>query len=51
MTFNIKMHENSWMRSDGLVVDREHLLMALADVDFILIRATNSAERGTTEAR
>lgn len=36
------------MRADRLLVNREHLLMALADVDFILIRATDS--KGTKEA-
>ena len=32
------------MRNDKLLVDREHLLMALANIDFILIRATNTEE-------
>ena len=36
------------MRNDKLLVDREHLLMALANVDFILIRATNT--EGTLDA-
>ena len=47
-TFNVQIHEDSWMRTDGLLINREHLLMALADVDFILIRATDTKD--TTEA-
>ena len=47
-TFSVRIHEDSWMRADRLLVNREHLLMALADVDFILIRATDS--KGTKEA-
>ena len=46
-TFSVRIHEDSWMRADRLLVNREHLLMALADVDFILIRATDS--KGTKE--
>ena len=39
---SIPIHEDSWMREDGLMVDREHLLMALADLDFILVQATET---------
>lgn len=38
----VPIHEDFWTRTDGLQVDREHLLMALADVDFILIRASDN---------
>ena len=40
--FVVPIHEDFWTRTDGLQVDREHLLMALADVDFILIRASDN---------
>ncbi|CAG5123328.1 unnamed protein product, partial [Candidula unifasciata] len=33
-----------WVRMDGEPATREHLLMALADLDFILIRAAHSRE-------
>ena len=45
LSFNIKIHEDFWTRTDGLLVGREHLLMALADVDFILIRASDNTKR------
>ena len=38
----VPIHEDFWTRTDGLQVDREHLLMALADVDFILVRASDN---------
>ena len=47
-SYSIDIHEDFWMRNDKLLVDREHLLMALANVDFILIRATNT--EGTLDA-
>lgn len=39
-SFSIPIHEDFWTRADGFLVNREHLLMALADVDFILIRGS-----------
>ena len=32
--------ESSWQRQDGQIMSREHMLMALADVEYILIKAT-----------
>eukprot|EP00094_Tigriopus_californicus_P007839 TCALIF_07549-PA protein Name:"Similar to HSPG2 Basement membrane-specific heparan sulfate proteoglycan core protein (Homo sapiens)" AED:0.37 eAED:0.38 QI:0/0.3/0.22/0.87/0.7/0.67/31/0/1988 len=38
--FVVKFIENQWQRQDGQRTGREHLLMALANLDHILIRAT-----------
>lgn len=34
------MTEDHWQREDGRAANREHLLMVLADLDTILIKAT-----------
>ncbi|KAK6175562.1 hypothetical protein SNE40_014001 [Patella caerulea] len=39
-SFQIQLFEKNWFRMDGQEATREHLLMALADLDAILIRAT-----------
>ncbi|XP_041377591.1 basement membrane-specific heparan sulfate proteoglycan core protein-like isoform X3 [Gigantopelta aegis] len=39
-SFQIPMYEQNWFRLEGQPVTREFLLMTLADVDSILIRAT-----------
>ncbi|XP_031778282.1 basement membrane-specific heparan sulfate proteoglycan core protein isoform X4 [Nasonia vitripennis] len=39
-TFIVPLLEQYWQRSDGTKADREHLLMALADVKAIRIKAT-----------
>ncbi|XP_076452135.1 basement membrane-specific heparan sulfate proteoglycan core protein-like isoform X4 [Babylonia areolata] len=39
-SFSIPFYETDWLRIDGKQANREHLLMALADLNFILIRAT-----------
>ncbi|XP_060518138.1 basement membrane-specific heparan sulfate proteoglycan core protein isoform X3 [Cylas formicarius] len=39
-TFVVPLLEQYWQRNDGLRTDREHLLMALADVSAIYIKAT-----------
>ncbi|XP_055844274.1 basement membrane-specific heparan sulfate proteoglycan core protein isoform X29 [Episyrphus balteatus] len=39
-TYTIPILESSWQRSDGITVNREHLLMALADIQAIYIKAT-----------
>lgn len=39
-TFSVPLLEQYWQRSDGQNTDREHLLMALADLKAILIKAT-----------
>ncbi|KAL3282973.1 hypothetical protein HHI36_006131, partial [Cryptolaemus montrouzieri] len=39
-TFVVPLLEQHWQRSDGQVADREHLLMALADLKAIYIKAT-----------
>ncbi|XP_069115040.1 basement membrane-specific heparan sulfate proteoglycan core protein-like isoform X2 [Argopecten irradians] len=39
-SYSIKFYEGSWTRLDGQPATREFLMMALADLDSILIRAT-----------
>lgn len=39
-TVTVPLFEQFWQRHDGQQADREHLLMALADVQAILIKAT-----------
>ncbi|XP_050308675.1 basement membrane-specific heparan sulfate proteoglycan core protein isoform X33 [Anthonomus grandis grandis] len=39
-TFTVPLLEQYWQRNDGQKADREHLLMALADVKAIYIKAT-----------
>lgn len=46
-TTSVKLLEQNWQRSDGQVADREHLLMALAGLKSILIKATYTT--GTKE--
>lgn len=36
----VPLLEQYWQRSDGQKADREHLLMALADLEAIYIKAT-----------
>ncbi|XP_058499022.1 basement membrane-specific heparan sulfate proteoglycan core protein isoform X3 [Solea solea] len=42
--FEIVFREENWQRPDGMPATREHLLMVLADLDDILIRASYSSE-------
>ncbi|XP_037075728.1 basement membrane-specific heparan sulfate proteoglycan core protein-like isoform X4 [Pollicipes pollicipes] len=35
----VDMYEQSWTRDDGGPMDREHLMMALADLEYIIIKA------------
>ncbi|KAA8591296.1 hypothetical protein FQN60_002239 [Etheostoma spectabile] len=42
--FEIVFKEENWNRPDGMPATREHLLMVLADLDDILIRASYSTE-------
>ncbi|KAK9515159.1 hypothetical protein VZT92_025826 [Zoarces viviparus] len=42
--FEIVFKEENWRRPDGMPATREHLLMVLADLDDILIRASYSTE-------
>lgn len=46
-TTSVKLLEQNWQRTDGMIADREHLLMALADLSYILIKATYTT--GTKE--
>ncbi|XP_043503640.1 basement membrane-specific heparan sulfate proteoglycan core protein isoform X1 [Polistes fuscatus] len=39
-SFTVPLLEQYWQRADGTITDREHLLMALADVRAINIKAT-----------
>ncbi len=41
--FSVSIMEDQWVRADGQVVGREHLLMALADVDYILVLASEDS--------
>ncbi|KAM8927903.1 basement membrane-specific heparan sulfate proteoglycan core protein [Pelodytes ibericus] len=43
-TFEIIFRESQWKRPDGQQTTREHLMMALADLDEILIRASYSTD-------
>ncbi|XP_063173518.1 basement membrane-specific heparan sulfate proteoglycan core protein isoform X2 [Candoia aspera] len=43
-SFEVVFREQFWKRPDGQPATREHLLMALADLDEILIRATHSTD-------
>ncbi|KAL1116701.1 hypothetical protein AAG570_005173 [Ranatra chinensis] len=40
MTITVPLTEEHWQREDGAFTDREHLLMALADLSDIMIKAT-----------
>ncbi|XP_047424502.1 basement membrane-specific heparan sulfate proteoglycan core protein isoform X3 [Mugil cephalus] len=42
--FEIVFREENWRRPDGMPATREHLMMVLADLDDILIRASYSTE-------
>ncbi|XP_034445775.1 basement membrane-specific heparan sulfate proteoglycan core protein isoform X2 [Hippoglossus hippoglossus] len=42
--FEIVFREENWHRPDGMPATREHLMMVLADLDDILIRASYSTE-------
>ncbi|XP_035997428.1 basement membrane-specific heparan sulfate proteoglycan core protein isoform X6 [Fundulus heteroclitus] len=42
--FEIIFREKNWRRPDGMPATREHLMMVLADLDDILIRASYSTE-------
>lgn len=39
-TVSVPLLEQFWQRQDGQATNREHLLMALADVEAILVKAT-----------
>ncbi len=45
---SVPISEQYWQREDGRPADREHLLMVLADLDSILIKATYTTR--TSEA-
>uniref|UniRef100_A0A3Q2QD42 Heparan sulfate proteoglycan 2 n=1 Tax=Fundulus heteroclitus TaxID=8078 RepID=A0A3Q2QD42_FUNHE len=42
--FEIIFREENWRRPDGMPATREHLMMVLADLDDVLIRASYSTE-------
>ena len=44
----VPMTEQYWQREDGRLADREHLLMVLADLDSILIKATYTTRTSET---
>ncbi|XP_041062394.1 basement membrane-specific heparan sulfate proteoglycan core protein isoform X1 [Carcharodon carcharias] len=48
-TFSVPFKESAWRRADGQPSTREHLLMALANINVFMIRA--SYTEGTTESR
>jgi Laminin B (Domain IV) len=39
-TVSVPLYEQHWQRTDGQPADREHMLMALANLDYINIKAT-----------
>ncbi|XP_078095298.1 basement membrane-specific heparan sulfate proteoglycan core protein isoform X4 [Mustelus asterias] len=48
-TFSVVFKESAWRRADGQPSTREHLLMALTNINVFMIRA--SYTEGTTESR
>ncbi|KAM7405195.1 hypothetical protein PAMP_012476 [Pampus punctatissimus] len=53
-TVTVTFRESAWLRADGQLCTREHLLMALADVTVFMIRATyvdNMAESSISDIR
>ncbi|KAM4652668.1 basement membrane-specific heparan sulfate proteoglycan core protein [Discoglossus pictus] len=42
VTITVPFREHSWRRTDGQDATREHLLMALADIDLLMIRASHT---------
>uniref|UniRef100_A0A8D3BGI2 Heparan sulfate proteoglycan 2 n=1 Tax=Scophthalmus maximus TaxID=52904 RepID=A0A8D3BGI2_SCOMX len=42
--FEVVFREENWSRPDGMPATREHLMMVLADLDDVLIRASYSTE-------
>ena len=34
------LNEQAWRRDDGAAADREHLMMTLADLEYVIIKAT-----------
>lgn len=40
VSVSVQINEQHWQREDGRPADREHLLMVLADLDSILVKAT-----------
>ncbi|KAL9879193.1 terribly reduced optic lobes isoform 28-T30 [Glossina fuscipes fuscipes] len=48
-SYSVPIVESAWQRSDGQVVNRQHLLMALSKIDAIYIKATytTSTKEGT----
>ncbi|XP_075762396.1 basement membrane-specific heparan sulfate proteoglycan core protein isoform X5 [Pelodiscus sinensis] len=38
--FSVPFREHAWRRADGQEATREHLLMALADIDLLMVRAS-----------
>ncbi|XP_040544693.1 basement membrane-specific heparan sulfate proteoglycan core protein isoform X12 [Gallus gallus] len=48
-TVTVPFRERAWRRADGRDATREHLLMALADIDVLMIRASYSEQ--PTESR
>ncbi|KAH8235981.1 hypothetical protein KR032_011790, partial [Drosophila birchii] len=39
-TYAVEIKESAWQRNDGLLTNREHMLMALSDIKAIYIKAT-----------
>ncbi|XP_072210311.1 basement membrane-specific heparan sulfate proteoglycan core protein isoform X3 [Excalfactoria chinensis] len=44
-TVTVPFREHAWRRADGRDATREHLLMALADIDVLMIRASYSEQQ------
>lgn len=48
-TISVPLLEQYWQRQDGQTVNREHLLMALANLDAFLIKATYTTTTAETQ--
>lgn len=48
-TVSVPLLEQHWQRQDGRAVNREHLLMALANLDALLIKATYTTTTRETQ--
>jgi dystroglycan 1 len=47
-SFEVPFIETDWVRMDGAPVNREGLLMALADLEFVLVRASWASEMSSS---
>ena len=48
ISFEVRLTEDAWTRQDRTPATREHLMMALADLDYIMIKNTYTASTAET---